>query len=123
MFVVPPPAASAWLKSALVTLTVAPVCVQVPFHPPFMLCQPVGQVKFSVQPLMGLVPVLVTSMLATYPLPQSLASTNRTEHVLVAGAPVMNVSGGDAHETLPAVSRVSTFTVYRLPGLRLATLN
>src|SRR6185369_6953839 len=55
--------------------------------------------------------------------PQLVTSVNRTEQVLLAGLPVPNVSGGDAHETRPAPSRVSTLTVYRLPGLRLLTVN
>ena len=50
---VPPPAASVALSVVLVTVTVLPVCVQLPFQPPFMLCQPVGQVKVSVQPSIG----------------------------------------------------------------------
>lgn len=36
---------------------------------------------------------------------------------------MVNVSDGDAQETLPAVSRASTLTVYRLPGTRLPTVN
>ncbi len=47
----------------------------------------------------------------------------RTVHVLAAGLPVAKVSGGEAQETRPAVSRASTLTVYRLPGTRLRTVN
>ncbi len=43
--------------------------------------------------------------------------------MLAAGVPVAKVSGGEAQETLPAVSRASTLTVYLLPGLRLPTVN
>src|SRR5437764_1164998 len=72
---------------------------------------------------MSAVPVLVTVTFSTYPLPQSLASAKATVQELVAGLPVTNVSGGDDHDTLPAVSRACTFTVYRLPGTRLPTVN
>src|SRR5947208_4803533 len=116
MLVVPPPAARLVLKSAGVTVTVDPVCVHVPFHPLPRLCRPVGQLNVSVQLLTGLVPVFVMSMLPTYPLAQSLVSAMCTAHVLVAGVPVAKVRGGEAQDTLPAESRVSTLTVYRVPG-------
>jgi hypothetical protein len=47
---------------------------------------------------------------------------NFTVQVLVAGAPVVKVSGGDDQERWPAASRASTLTVYRLPGCRLPTV-
>ena len=49
----------------LVTVTVVPVCVQVPFQPLLTLCQPVGQVNVSVQPSIGFGPLLVMSTLPT----------------------------------------------------------
>src|SRR2546429_7486257 len=122
MFAVPPPPASFWLKLALVTWTSWPVCVQVPFQPPPLVCQVVGQVNVNVQPSSGFWSLLVMSMLPTKPLPQSAVSAKWTEQVLVAGAPVVTVSGGDAQETLPAPSLARTLTVVRLPGTRFWTV-
>lgn len=48
---------------------------------------------------------------------------NRTAQVLATGLPVAKVSGGEDQETRPAVSRASTFTVYRVPGSRLPTVS
>ena len=47
----------------------------------------------------------------TNPLPSRWSSVIRTVQLLAAGAPVVNVSGGDAHDTFPAASRASTLTV------------
>ena len=93
------------------TVTVLPFWAQLPFQPPVICCHPVGQAKVSVQPSIGWVPLLVMSMLPTYPLLQSVTSVKRTAHVLVAGVPVTKVSGGEAAETRPALSRVRTLTV------------
>src|SRR5215471_3528713 len=99
------------LKSALVTVTPVPDWVQVPFQPPAICCRPVGQAKFNVQPSRRLVPVLVMSTLATKPLPQLLTSVRVTLQGLDAGVPVVMVSGGEAGDSLPALSRASTLTV------------
>src|SRR5262245_22213935 len=123
MFAVPPPAASFSLKSALVTRTDTPDWLHVPFQPPAICCSPVGQSNVSVQPSIGLTSLLVMSMLATKPLPQSVTSEKRTAQVLLAGVPVVTVSGGDAHETMPFPWRARTLKVYRLPGFRFCTVN
>src|SRR6185503_1257025 len=64
------PAAMVRFQSTLLTRTVEPVSLQLPFQPPLICCQLVGQVKLSVQLSTGLALVLVMSTLATYPLPQ-----------------------------------------------------
>src|SRR2546421_2201386 len=102
------PAARRRLKSALVTVTVLPVCVQVPFQPPACCCQLVGQAKVSVQPSIGFEPLLVMSMLATKPLPQLLVSVKRTPQELCGGAGVVTVTGGEGQDTRPAASRGRT---------------
>src|SRR5262245_9323379 len=117
-----PPGLIAAFQSTLVTCTAEPFCDQLPFQPPSSRCQVLGQLKANVQPLMADVPVLVMSMLPMYPLPQSLVSAKCTAQVLVAGVPVVNVSGADAPETRPVPSRVTTFTVYRVPGSKLCTV-
>src|SRR5688572_8802809 len=99
------------LKSALLTLTAAPVWVQVPFQPPFICCHAVGQVKARFQVSIGWFPVLAMSMLPTKPLPQLLVSVKVTAQVDVAGVPVRKVTGGEAHETRPEPSRAITFAV------------
>src|SRR5947207_2349763 len=99
------------LKSALVTVTPVPDWVQVPFQPPAICWSPVGQAKLRVQPSRRLVPVLVMSTLATKPLPQLLTSVRFTLQELAAGVPVVMVSGGEAGERLPALSRARTLTV------------
>jgi hypothetical protein len=104
------PAASVAFGSP-VTRTSRPVWVQVALQPLCTVCQPVGQVNVSVQPLSAAVPLLVISTAPMKPLPQSLVSLSRTVQLLVAGLPVVMVSGSDDQETPPAVSRATTVTV------------
>ncbi len=93
------------------TVTVVPACDQSAFQPPLNCCHPVGQPNVRVQLSTGFWPLLVMSTLPTYPLPQSLTSANRTSQVLPGWLAVVKITGGEAHETLPAVSRANTLTV------------
>lgn len=95
----------------MTTRTVAPLWVQMAFHPLFTCCHAVGQVKARVQPSTARVPVLVTSTDPTKPLPQSEVSANRTAQLLVAGLPVTKVTGGEDQDAAPAASRATTVTV------------
>ena len=75
----------------------------------FPVAEDIGQVNVNAQS--PVTAVDDTWMPPTKPLAQSFTSVNRTVQLLDAGAPVVSVSGGDAHDTFPAASRASTFTV------------
>src|SRR5512142_1796587 len=97
-----------------VTRTSRSVCCQVPLHALLTCWPPVGQVKASVQPSIAASLPFVIRTSATNPLPQSLTSENVTVHPLDAGDDVVNVTGADGTDVLPAASRAITLTVYRV---------
>lgn len=114
---VDPPGARVRFQSRLPADTLAPDWLHVAPQPCGTVW-PAVKAKRSVQPLMVVVPVFLMVTLPLKPPPQLLSMRYATSQLAVVPLEVVNVTGFDAGERLPAASRALTVTVYEVDGVR-----
>src|SRR6185312_3764537 len=105
---VPPLAAMVPFQLALVTVTVWPDWVQLPFQPEPMPSPASGQVKVSVQLLIAVAALLVRTMEAPKPPGQLLLMAKWTAQEAPAGGGTVKVAGDEGSDGLPWVSTATT---------------